>query len=206
MSGAGRTDTATAWYVPIARAVPALAFAVVIAFTADHSAALGLLALGVVALLTGAIITASAIRQDEHGVPRTILIAQGLVTIAAGIAALALVNGGLPYLVFLLTTWAAIAGFLELYLGLRSRGRSRSARDRVFVGSLTALLALVVLLVPPGFVQAFTGPDGVERQLTASVIVVGTLGAYWAIAGVYLVIAGLSIKWDAGLPTTVSEA
>jgi hypothetical protein len=25
--------------------------------------------------------------------------------------------------------------------------------------------------------------------------VVGLLGAYWAIAGVYLVIAGLSLKW-----------
>jgi hypothetical protein len=52
-----------------------------------------------------------------------------------------------------------------------------------------------VLLVPPDFVQTFTGPDGIQRALTASVIVVGVLGAYWAILGIYLVIAALSLKW-----------
>jgi hypothetical protein len=44
-------------------------------------------------------------------------------------------------------------------------------------------------------VQSFTGPDGVARELTASVIVVGALGAYWVIIGVYLVIAAFSLKW-----------
>lgn len=203
-SGTRRADAATAWYVPIARAIPALVLAVVIAFTADHSPSLGLVSFGIVALASGAIITASALRAGAHGVARTLTIAQGLVTVAAGIASISFVNGGLPYFVFLLTAWAAIAGFLELYLGLRSGARARSSRDRIFVGALTAVLAVVVLLVPPDFAQAFSGPDGVVRQLTASVIVVGTLGAYWAIAGIYLVIAGLSLKWDAA--TTVSEA
>jgi hypothetical protein len=52
-----------------------------------------------------------------------------------------------------------------------------------------------VLLVPADFTQVFTGPDDVERELTASVIVVGLIGAYWAIVGLFLVIAGLSLKW-----------
>lgn len=206
-------DAVTAWYVPVARAVPALALAAVVTFTADHSAALGLLTFGLFATVSGAILTAFALRSPAHGVTRALTLTQGLLTLAAGIAALALPNGGLPYFLFLLTTFAAITGFLELYLGLRSRRRSShapdldgaagsvdrapsSSRDWVFVGALTALLALVVLFVPPEFSQAFTGPDGVERQLTASVIVVGALGAYWAIIGVYLVIAGLSLKWS----------
>ena len=188
-------DDATAWYVPVARAIPALALAAVVTFTADHSAAVGLLTFGTFAVASGAVLTAFAVRSPARGVARTLTLAQGLVTVAAGIAAIALVNGGLPSFVFLLTAWAAIAGFLELYLGLRGRGRARSSRDWVFAGVLTALLALGVLLVPPGFSQAFTGPDGVDRALTASVIVVGALGAYWAILGVYLVIAGLSLKW-----------
>jgi uncharacterized membrane protein HdeD (DUF308 family) len=215
-------DDAPAWYVPVARAAPALVLAVVITFTPDHSAALGLLTFGIFAVLTGAVLTAYSLRSTARGVSRSLTLTQGLVTVAAGVASLALVNGGLPYFVFLLTAWAAITGFLELYLGLRSprsrghqtdsqsvgtgergsSGRARSSRDWVFAGALTALLAIVVLLVPPGFTQSFTGPDGVERALTASVIVVGGLGAYWAILGVYLVIAGLSLKW-AQAPETI---
>jgi hypothetical protein len=93
------------------------------------------------------------------------------------------------------TIFAIVTGFLELYLGLRGRRVERSAKDRIFLGGLTIVLAIALLLVPPGFVQSFTGPDGVGRQLTAAIVVVGLLGAYWAIAGVYLVIAGLSLKW-----------
>jgi uncharacterized membrane protein HdeD (DUF308 family) len=188
-------DDAPAWYVPLARAVPALVLALVVTFTPDHSAALGLVTLGVFGILAGAVLTAFALRS-RRSVTRTITLAQGLVTIVAGVASLAAPGGGLPYFVFVLTAFAAITGFLELYLGLRSRGHAGSSRDWVFAGALTAVLALVVLLLPPDFSQVFTGPDGVVRELTASVIVVGTLGAYWAILGIYLVIAALSVKWQ----------
>lgn len=185
----------TPWYVPLARAVPALVLAAVVTFTADHSAPLGMLLFGIFAVVVGGVLTAAALRLGVKGVVRTVTFAQGILTIAAGVVSLALPGAGLPFFVFLLTAFAAITGFLELYLGLRSRGRSSSSRDWVFAGALTALLAIAVLLVPPGFAQPFTGPDGVQRVLTASVIVVGALGAYWAILGVYLVIAGLSLRW-----------
>jgi uncharacterized membrane protein HdeD (DUF308 family) len=188
-------EAATPWYVPLARAVPALAVTIVITFSADHSAPLGLVTFGIYAVLAGAVLAASALRLGAKGVVRTVTFAQGILTVVAGIVSLALPAAGLPFFVFLLTAFAAITGCLELYLGLRSRGRSSSSRDWVFVGALTALLAIVVLLVPPGYSQSFTGPDEVQRVLTASVIVVGALGAYWAILGVYLVIAGLSLRW-----------
>ena len=198
----GNVELSTPWYVPVGRAVPALALALVITFTADHSAPLGYVTFGIFCVSAGAILVASALRLGARGITRTVTLAQGFITVLAGVLALALPGGGLPFFVFLLTAFAATTGLLELYLGLRSRGRDRCARDRIFVGALTALLALAVLLVPPGFQQAFTGPDGVVRELTASIIVVGTLGAYWAIFGVYLSIAGLSLKWasseDAG--------
>lgn len=205
MSGPyGAADAVTPWYVPLARAIPALVLAAVVTFSADHSAPLGYLTFGIFGVVAGAILTASALRLGARGIVRAITLAQGLLTVLAGIVALAIPAGGLPFLVFLVTAFAAITGFLELYLGLRGRGRLGSARDWVFVGALTALLAIAVLLVPPGFSQSFTGPDGVPRELTASVIVVGALGAYWAIFGVYLVIAGLSLKWQAA-PTTAES-
>jgi uncharacterized membrane protein HdeD (DUF308 family) len=184
----------TSWYAPLARAVPALVLAVVVTFSADHSATLGLLTFGLFAVTSGVIITVFALRV-ESGAVRTVQLVQGILTAIAGVVSLVMVNGGLPFFLFLLSTFAAVTGFLELYLGIRGRGKDRSARDWTFVGILTVLLAVLVLLVPPGFTQSFTGPDEVERQLTASIIVVGALGAYWAILGVYLVIAGLSLKW-----------
>lgn len=196
-SGTAHTspDALTPWFVPLARAVPAIALAIVVTFTADHSAGLGLLTFGIYAVVAGAVLSASALRLGARGVVRSVTLAQGILSVLAGIVSLSLPAAGLPFFVFLVTAFAAVTGFLELYLGLRARGRITGARDWVFVGALTALLAIVVLLVPPGFAQSFTGPDGVDRVLTASVVVVGTLGAYWAILGVYLVIAGLSLKW-----------
>ena len=189
-------EAATPWYVPLARAVPALALAGVITFSSDHSAPLGLLTFGIYAVVTGAVLVASALRLASKGVVRSVTFAQGILSVIAGIVSLAIPAAGLPFFVFLLTAFAAITGFLELYLGLRSRGRSASSRDWVFVGALTALLAIAVLLVPPGYSQPFTGPNDFEGVLTASVVVVGLLGAYWAIFGVYLVIASLSLRWS----------
>ncbi|QYH34898.1 hypothetical protein [Salinibacterium sp. M195] len=186
----------TAWYVPLARAIPALALAAVITFSADHSARLGLVTLASFTLVAGAVIMTASVLSPHRGVARNLTITQGGVTLATAIAAFVATSGGQAYFVFLLTAFAAITGFIELYLGLRSRGRDALSRDWVFAGALTALLALVVLLVPPGFSQQFTGPDGIDRELTASVVVVGLLGAYWAILGVYLVIAALSLKWS----------
>jgi len=198
-------EAATPWYVPLARAIPALALAAVITFSADHSAPLGLMTFGIFAVVAGAVLTASALRLGAKGVVRSVTFVQGILTVLAGIVSLALPAAGLPFFVFLLTTFAAVTGFLELYLGLRRRGRrSSSSRDWVFVGALTVVLAIIVLLVPPGFSQAFTGPDDVPRALTASVVIVGSLGAYWAVLGVYLVIAGLSLRW-ASTPTPVGS-
>lgn len=196
-------DAATPWYLPVARAIPAVAVALAVTFTADHSAPLGFGTFGLFALVSGIVIAAVTLRTPGRGTDRTITLVQAAVLVIAGVIALLMINGGLPFLILLVTGVAAITGFLELYLGLRGRGRDRASKDHVFVGALTALLALGLLLVPPGFVQSFTGPDGVDRQLTASVVVVGVLGAYWAILGVYLVIAGLSLKWstDAVVPS-----
>ncbi|MGV8876125.1 MAG: DUF308 domain-containing protein [Rhodoglobus sp.] len=188
--------TVTAWYVPLARAIPAIALAIVVTFSADHSAHLGLVTLAIFALATGAIIIVATLLSPQRGTARTLALTQGVVTVLTAIAAFIALDGGQAYFVFLLTAFAAITGFIELYLGLRSRKRDASSRDWVFVGSLTALLALVVLLVPPAFRQSYSAPDGVERELTASIVVVGLLGAYWAIMAVYLVIAGLSLKWS----------
>ncbi|MEP6480773.1 MAG: hypothetical protein ABJA94_02065 [Rhodoglobus sp.] len=199
-------DAVTPWFVAIARAVPAAALAAVITFSADHSAALGLVTFGVFGLASGAVILVAALRWARAGVERGVLVVHGTLAMVAGAASIAVPGAGLPFLVFVVTSFAVVSGFLELYVGLRGRRTDSFARDRIFLGGLTVLLAIAVLLVPPGLAQAFTGPDGVARQLTASVVVVGLLGAYWAIAAVFLAIGGLSLKWGPQVPPVPAKA
>ena len=190
------------WIAPLVRAVPAIALAIVITFSADHSAALGLLTFGVFGVVSGLGIGVVALRSAA-GPGRTTQLIQAAITVLAGVAALAVTGGGLPYLVLILSAWAVTTGFLELYLGLRARGEI-GARDRMFIGGLTIVLAIVVLVVPPDYVQPFAF-DEVTGEVTASVIIVGLLGAYWAILGVFLSIAAIPVKAPSA-PTPVESS
>jgi hypothetical protein len=74
------------------------------------------------------------------------------------------------------------------------------ARDWVTVGVLTALLAIAVLLVPADYAAPWTVVDGgvtATGILTSQIVVVGIVGAYAFLIGVYLVIGGLSARWAA---------
>jgi uncharacterized membrane protein HdeD (DUF308 family) len=165
------------WTVPVARAVVALVPAAVITFNADHSAEFGLLVFGAFALVNGLVTAVLSWRGVTAAKDRSIFVIQGIVSIVAGVLALALPGGGLSFFLYIVSVWAAVAGVLELYTGIRVRGRGQVARDWLVVGVLTAVLALVFLLLPPH-----------------AVVSVGLLGAYLVIIGVYLVIAGVSLS------------
>jgi uncharacterized membrane protein HdeD (DUF308 family) len=183
-----------AWVVALSRAVPALVLGLVITFNPDHSAVLGLIGFGVYALVVGAVLVAAALRGLIDASAKAPFLIQGVVTVAAGVAALVLPSGGTPYLVWVLSAWAIVAGALELVNGIRHRQRTSAARDWILTGALTVLLAIAVLLVPPGLSTSFTGPDDVQRVLTSAIVVVGILGAWAIIVGVQLGIAAVSLR------------
>ena len=189
----GIAATPGAWVHTLARAIPALVLGLVITFNPDHSAAFGLVAFGVYALVTGAIVVAAALRGLVDASARAPFVIQGVVTVLAGIAALVLPSGGTPYLVWVLSAWAIVAGALELVNGIRHRRRTPAARDWMLTGALTVALGIAVLLVPPGLETSFT-VDDVQRVLTAAVVVVGILGAWAIIVGVQLGIAAVSLR------------
>lgn len=182
----GDRSAARYWTVPVVRAALALVPAAVITFTADHAAQFGLLVFGAFALAGGLLLAGLSWRTLPDPRERTLFVVQGTVGVLAGALALALNGGGLGFFLYLVTVWGAVTGFLELYSGIRVRGRSASARDWTLVGGLTAALSLAFLLLPPN-----------------AVVSVGLFGAYLVIVGVYLVIAGLSLKWaTADAPAT----
>ena len=166
------------WTVPIGRAVLALIPAAVITFNADHSPELGLVAFGAFAVLSGILVAVGSWLTLGDTRARTLFLVQGIVGVVLGALALAFHSGGLGFFLYLVSVWGAVTGFLELYSGTRARGKSASARDWMSMGALTAILALVFLILPPH-----------------AVVSVGLLGAYFVVLGVYLVIGGLSLKW-----------
>ncbi len=165
------------WVVPVVRGLLALVPAAVITFSPNHSPELGLLVFGAWAIASGLVVGALTLRLiDDRGI-RSLFLVTAIATVAAGLLAVT-VPGALPFLLYLVSIWAAVTGFVELYAGLRARGRTSAARDWIAAGAFTAILALVFLVIPLDAVTA-----------------VGLLGGYFVILGVYLVIGGFSLKW-----------
>src|SRR6201999_4539369 len=160
----------------------------------------GLGSFGGYAMVAGLIGIFVSLRAGDAGATRTLFLLQGIVSVIAGVAALIGINGGLPVLLVVVATWGVVAGFLELVAGIRVRGKRAVARDWIFVGALTVLLAVVALVIPPDYVQHYNAPgDGGARVLNTSVMVVGALGVYGAVVAVYLAIAGFSLRWGAAI-------
>jgi len=191
-------EDAAYWYAPLAKAVPAAALACVITFAGGfYTPEYGLASFGGYALVVGVLGVILSFRLLE-GVPRSLFLIQAVVSLAAGIVALFGMNGGLPVLLVVVALWGVIAGFLELFAGIRQRRARAAARDWIFVGGLTVLLAIVALVIPPDYVQHYNAPgDGGARVLNTSVMIVGALGVYGAIVAVYLAIAGFSLRFSA---------
>ena len=187
---APHSTTSRYWLVPVLRAAIALVPAAAITFNADHSAEFGLLVFGVFALLSGLAVGLLSRRSLADPRERSLFQVQGTVGAAAGILALVFHAGGLGFFLFLVSVWAAVTGFLELFSGIRARRRDPADRDWLLVGAVTALLAVIFLLLPPN-----------------AVVSVGLFGAYLVLLGVYLAIAGVSLKWagtDAARTLTAS--
>jgi uncharacterized membrane protein HdeD (DUF308 family) len=173
------------WGVPIARAIPAIVIALVVAFTPNHSSVVGLLVFGAFALASGLLTGILTLRALPAGTSRTLLLTQAATGVVAGGLALALNGFGLGFLLYLVSVWAAVTAILELVTGLHARGEA-PAKDWIAMGGLTGILALVFLLLP-----------------LTDLVAVGLFGAYGAVLGIYLVIAGLSLRWgtQADAPT-----
>lgn len=166
------------WVVPAVRALVALAAAAVITFTRDdHTAQFGLVVFGAFAVLDGLATSVLSLLFASKGITRTLFAVQGCIGILAGVFALALNTSGLGLYLYVVTVWAALTGFLELYCGIRGRRRDTAARDWLITGALTAILALVLLFAPAD-----------------AVLAIGLFGAWAVIVGVFQGIGAASLR------------
>jgi len=193
------------WLAPLARALPALVLGLLVTFSQDHSALLGLIAFGVFAVVTAAVLIASAVRADAA--LRGSVLLQGIFTAIAGAAALVLPGGGVGYLVYVVSGWAIVAGAIETVNGIRFRKVRAAGRDWLLTGVLTLLLGLAYLLVPQGLAESYGFEEKgqeVSGVITADIVLVGILGAWAVIVGVQLAIAAITLRSPRPVPSEVA--
>lgn len=193
-------------HLQLARAAFAALAAVMVTFSSDHSAALGLAVFSGFALATGLVFALSAwlvFPRDERMVP--VLLAS--VSIIAGLVSSvgAWRTTGVFFAVVI--AWALVSGLIELLGALRDRkaGRTAGARDGVLIGILGLVLAVVLLLTPMQYALDYDITGAGSFTLTGITIAVGLFGGYAAVVAVFLAIAGFSPRRPEPVPAVSPE-
>lgn len=227
MSPASAPRTFEVRHVQLARAVFAAIAGVMITFSPDHSAQLGLAVFSGFATATAIVFLLAAWLVHPTGArwPSMLL---GIVGLAAGMVAG--VTGLRSTLMFfaVVIAWAVASGLVETVVGARAlrslrrdaatrtdaaaradaEGPTRGeARDSLTIGVITLVLAGGLLLVPAQYALTYhLDAAGQTFTLTGIVIAVGVFGGYAAIVAVYLAIAGFSPRRAAPAEAAGSEA
>jgi hypothetical protein len=189
-------------HVQLARAAFAALAAIMVTFSPDHSAVIGLSIFSGFALASGLVLIAAGwfVYTVDTRWPSVGL---GSISVIAGmIASVAQLRTETMFFVIVIS-WALLTGLVETITGARALRAARSlpktdaarteSRDGLTVGILTTVLGLGLFLVPAGYALQYTIEDaGATFTLTGIIIGVGIFGGYAAILAVYLGIAGLS--------------
>jgi len=198
-------------HVQLARAAFAAIAAVMVTFSPDHSAVIGLSIFSGFALATGLVLVAAGwfVYTVDTRWPSVGL---GTLSVIAGMAAgIAQLRNDTMFFVIVII-WALLTGLVETITGARALRAARGlpktdaarteSRDSLTVGILTIVLGLGLLLVPTTYALRYTIEDAnATFTLTGIIIGVGIFGAYAAIIAVYLAIAGLSPRKSAPVLT-----
>ncbi|WP_136041902.1 MULTISPECIES: acyl-CoA synthetase [unclassified Microbacterium] len=193
-------------HVQLLRALFAAVAALMITFSSDHSAPVGL------SVVSGFVFTTALVQ----------LLAAWLVLPAGSrwsyilLAALGIVAGGVSGIpawrsddlfFIVVSSWAIVSGGVEILAGIRSRRTADPlSRDAITVGALGVLLGIVLLLIPADFLQEYTIDKAGTFVLSGIILGVGMFGGYAAIVAVFLGIAGLTPKRvDAAATATESN-
>lgn len=180
-------------HLQMGRALFAAIAAVMITFSGDHSARVGGAVFSGFAVATALILILSAwivFRAGERWQPMLL----GILTLVAGMIATLPVARTVDGYFTVVLVWALVAGAAELVIGILDRRRGApAARESVFVGALTVILGLALLLIPRDYMLDYYIDQARQSfTLTGITIGVGVFGGYAAIVAVYLGIAAFS--------------
>ncbi|WP_334150985.1 acyl-CoA synthetase [Microbacterium sp.] len=192
--------------IQLLRALFAAAAALMITFSSDHSAPIGL------SVFSGFVFVSAL----AHILAAWLVLPAGSRWSSVLLAAIGVVAGmvsGVPMwrsddLFFIVVVaWGVLSGGVELLAGLRARRAADPlARDAITVGSFGILLAVLLLLIPAGFIQEYSITGAGDFVLSGIILGVGIFGGYAAVVAVFLAIAGLTPRRVDAVPTDDAAA
>ncbi|MGB4779738.1 acyl-CoA synthetase [Microbacterium sp.] len=195
-------------HVQVGRALLAAVAAIMVTFSSDHSAPVGLAIFSGWVVATALVLLVAAWLVYPKGRRATPILLGVLALVAGMVTGIPGIRSTTLFFVVVIA-WALASGIAELVAGIRGiRSRRTDGvaagedRDRVLIGALTVALGLGLLLVNPAYSLEYVLPDvDVASTLTGITIAVGLFGGYAAIIAVFLGIAGFSPRRPAVVAT-----
>ncbi|WP_447948682.1 acyl-CoA synthetase [Microbacterium maritypicum] len=192
-------------HVQLLRALFAAVAALMITFSSDHSAAVGLSVFSGFVFITALVQVLAAWLVLPAG-SRWSYVLLAAVGVVAGMVSGIPVWRSDDLFFIIVSSWAIVSGGIELLAGIRSRRTGGMlSRDAITVGGLGVLLGVALLLIPAGFLQEYTIDKAGTFVLSGIILGVGMFGGYAAIVAVFLGVAGLTPK-QVDAVATVSES
>jgi len=181
-------------HVQLLRALFAAVAALMITFSSDHSAPVGLAVFSGFVFVTALVQALAAWLVLPAGSRWSYILLAALGIIAGGVSGIPTWRSDDLFFI-VVSSWAILSGGIELLAGIRARRTGDTlARDAITVGALGILLGIVLLLIPAGFLQEYTIEKAGTFVLSGIILGVGMFGGYAAIVAVFLGIAGLTPK------------
>jgi uncharacterized membrane protein HdeD (DUF308 family) len=182
-------------HLQLARAAFAALAAVMVTFSSDHSAPVGLAIFSGFAIATGLVLAIAGWLVFSAG-DRWPAVLSGAISIVAGmLAGVGPWRTTLGFFVIVIA-WALVSGLVETLVSWRKTtvdAAPSARRDGLVIGILTLVLGIALLFIPSQYALDYYIEDADRAfTLTGITIAVGVFGGYAAIVAVYLGIAGFS--------------
>ncbi|MFG6503728.1 acyl-CoA synthetase [Microbacterium sp. P05] len=208
MTSAASARTFEVRHLQLARAALAAVAALMVTFSPDHSATVGLAVFSGFALATALVLALSAWLVFPRGA-RWPVVVLSILGFAAAFAANIPVWRSTTGFFVIVIIWAFSTGAIEVLAAVRARATAerRVDRDGLTVGVLTLVLGSALLVIRPDYaLEYFIDDANRSFVLTGITIAVGVFGGYAAIVAVFLGIAGFSPRRDAVAARTEGRA
>lgn len=182
-------DLSRNWWLLVVRGVAAVIFGALALFWPGITMVALAIVFGVFALVDGISLGIAAFRATSG--TRTPMVIQSVLSVLLGLGALIWPIVAVFALVMIIAVWAIVTGVAEIVTAVRMRSQISSEWLLIFVGALSVIFGLLLLLWPG----------------LGALAIITVIGVYAIIFGVALAIAGFRLKGTtASATSTVTES
>ena len=169
------------WWLIVIRGLLAILFGLIAFFWPGLTWLVLILTFGVYAIVDGVFAMLAGLVSSKYAQRWWVFLLEGVVSLAAGVFAIARPGLAGLALILVLAAWAIVTGILEIAAAIRLRREITNDWMLGFAGFLSIVLGVLLVFQPA----------------TGGLVVTLMIGAYALIFGILLVVLGFRLrKWD----------